>query len=180
MKKVICLLTALLIISTSIFGNQVMLNGILVKYELPSQEYKEIINNGDPNNPRQSIIIKFPEIYSDKYQLSIIPNLGISSELVPEEVTSQDYFFFQLDNFQRFGIDTDQTEDDILECNMPSPMTFFSKYERDGVIHNIFHVSSVYNGVAFSIIFDATDDIYHIYRDTLQDILESLHVVDTN
>ena len=84
------------------------------------------------------------------------------------------------ENFQRFGIDTDQTEDDILECNMPSPMTFFSKYERDGVIHNIFHVSSVYNGVAFSIIFDATDDIYHIYRDTLQDILESLHVVDTN
>jgi len=179
MKKIICLLIALVKVSTFIFGNQVTLHDILVEYELPSQEYKEILKNSDPNNPRQSIIIKFPKIYSEKYQLTIIPNLSISSEKVPDEVTSLDYFFFQLEIFKRFGIDTDQAEEDILECNMPSPVTFFSKYEKDGVIHNIYHVSSVTNGIAFSIIFDATDDIYHIYRDSLQEILKSLHIVNS-
>ena len=157
-----------------LYADQVNLLSKKVMLALPNSQYQKSLKS---EHGMDSLVVRFPHVYSEKYKIDIIPNFSIILEKVPQNLSSLEYLRFRVVLLTKIpGYSKNPSRDDNLSCGIHKSANMYHEYLdfSNDVEHSMYTVFSANNGVGVCIIFDCTIDTYESQRNVLKSILQSI------
>jgi hypothetical protein len=178
-KKGTMLVVLLLSLTLSAFSQneEIEFKNTRLVFSLPFTNYKVVRPKYDGI---EMVIVKLPEVISEKYSLRIIPNFCIIMEEVPEGMSDVNYVSIKVrDAQERPGFNKNPSQDVVILNKIDGGIDFYCEcLDENNIMHGIYVLCKVNRNVGIYILFDCTLDVFDSQRKYLEYIIQSLKLTE--